>query len=288
MELRKTTYLLVAAFVAFAAWEAIQHVFLMELPMAVYHMVSLTIEFGLVLGIAVVAMGLVRRQAWLQAREHALQDTVVTALAQDLRPPLVRVLTDLHVLDRDPPRDFTDERREVLREATARAGILLGMIEDLVAMATEAGGPHPACTTLSPGELVEAVLGPYRLAARERDLALKVDLGRDAPAVCASADQVLRALSTLLANAVRSTPAGGEIAMRMAASEGEVVFSVTDTAPPVLDRRAALTEAASGPARVGLRYCQTVAEALGGSAWYEPTAGGNSFAFSLPARSDRR
>src|SRR4030042_353118 len=99
---RSATYLLAAAFVAFAIWELIQHVFLMDLPMAAYHLFSLTIEFGLVFVIALVAMRLVARGADTEARQHALHHTVVASLAQDVRPPLVSLLAELRLLERAP------------------------------------------------------------------------------------------------------------------------------------------------------------------------------------------
>ena len=89
MGTRPATYLLAAAFIAFAIWELIQHVFLMDLPMPAYHLISLTIEFGIVFVIALVAMRLVVRRADTEARQHALHHTVVASLAQDVRPPLV-------------------------------------------------------------------------------------------------------------------------------------------------------------------------------------------------------
>ncbi|HUU54779.1 MAG TPA: HAMP domain-containing sensor histidine kinase [Armatimonadota bacterium] len=284
MGTRPATYLLAAVFIAFAIWELIEHVLLMDLPMAAYHIISLTIEFGIVLGLALVAMRILRQRSQSAARQHALHDTVVAALAQDVRPPLVSLLTELRLMERAPPEGMSEQTRELLRQASARAGVLVGMIEDLVAMTEEAGVRPAACVNLTPSEIAREVLAPHRLLAKERDVTLKEDLSEGPAAVCAPADQLVQALSTLLGTAIRATPRGGEVRLTVHEDGGMIAFAVTDSAGPVLAHGASLSEAASGPDRVGLRYCQTVAEALGGSARYEPTETGNRYSFSLPAR----
>ena len=52
----------------------------------------------------------------------------------------------------------------------------------------------------------------------------------------------------------------------------------------VLHHTVQLFEVASGPARVELRYCQSIPEALGASARHEPTENGNRYTFSTPTR----
>lgn len=69
---------------------------------------------------------------------------------------------------------------------------------------------------------------------------------------------------------------------------GTITFEITDSADPILSHGAPLSEVGSGPARLELRYCQSVAEVLGGSARYEPTENGNRYSFSLPTRRQGR
>ncbi|HUU53987.1 MAG TPA: ATP-binding protein [Armatimonadota bacterium] len=284
MGTRPATYLLAAAFIAFAIWELIQHVFLMDLPMAAYHLISLTIEFGIVFFIALVAMRLVVRRADTEARQHALHHTVVASLAQDVRPPLVSLLAELRLLERAPPEGMSQGTRHLLRQASSRAGVLVGMIEDLVAMTAEAGDRPGECVSLSLGEIAREVVAPQRLLAEERGVHLAEELPESLPAVCGQADQLIQALSMLLGNAVSTTPPGGEVRIAVREDGGTITFEITDSAASILPHGAPLSEAASGPARVELRYCQSVAEALGGSARYEPTKNGNRYSFSLPAR----
>lgn len=286
MGARRTAYLLAAAFAAFAAWEAVQHVWLMELPVPTYHLVSLAIEFGLVVVIALAAMGLVRRQARAELRERAVRDTVVHTLADDLRPPLVSLAAELHSLERAPAEPMSEGTRELARQTAARASALLGMIEDLVALTERSGREAPALG-VSPRQLAETVVDSFRLRAEEKGIRLELETGESLPETCAAPDQVLHALSTLVGNAVDRTPRGGEVHMRTTVEGDRLLFSATDTGEPVMPQPAELIAAGEGPAGVGMRHCQSLAEALGGSARYEPTSGGNRFMISVPVRGHR-
>jgi signal transduction histidine kinase len=283
VETRQTGYLLAGAFAAFAIWEAVQHLWLMDLPMATYHLVALTAEFGLVVVIALVAMGLVRRQTREDLRQHALRDAVVTTLGRDLRPPLVSLLAELRLLERTPAEGMSAGTRSLAAETAARAGVLVEMVEDLVAMAEEAGrdtGP----AMLSVKELAEQTAEPYRTLAKEKGVRLAVELGDELPGSCAAPDQVMQVVSTLVANAVARTAAGGDVELRVSEESGRLIIAVSDTGKPLLGGPAEMTTAEEGAGRGRLRHCQSLAEALGGSARYEPLPEGNRFSFSVPAR----
>ena len=285
---RPATYLLATAFIAFAIWELIQHVFLMDLPMAAYHLISLTIEFGIVFVMALVAMRLVVRRADAEARQHALHHTVVASLAQDVRPPLVSLLARLRLLERAPPEGMGQGTRDLLRQTSSRAGVLVGMIEDLVAMTAEAGDRSGECVNLSLVEIAREVVAPHRLLAEEKGVHLVEELPEDLPAIWGQSDQLIRALSMLLGHAIGGTPPGGEVRIAVREDGGTITFEITDSADPILSHGAPLSEVGSGPARLELRYCQSVAEVLGGSARYEPTENGNRYSFSLPTRRQGR
>ena len=188
------------------------------------------------------------------------------------------------MLERAPPEGMSEGTRGLLRQASSRAGVLVGMIEDLVAMTTEAGDRSGECVSLSLSEIAREVVAPHRLLAEEKGVHLVEELPGSLPAVCGQADQLIQALSMLLGHTIGSTPPGGEVRIAVREDGGTITFEITDSAAPVLSQGAPLSEAASGPARVELRHCQSVAEALGGSARYEPTENGNRYAFSLPAR----
>jgi signal transduction histidine kinase len=284
MRPRTTTYLVCAVFVIFAAWQAINHTWLMDLPMAAYHTISLIVEVGLALVITVAALRVVAKHAQEQAQQHTMHDAVLTVLAQELRPPLVSLLAELRAVESHSAEEVGEATRDLLEQASARGGVLLEMIEGLVAMAEGVGEPAPGCTGLSPGEVVHRTVDAHRPAAAQADVTLRAEVADDLPRMCAAPEQMLKVLSALIENALRTTPGGGQVELRAVRDEEKAatVFSVTDSGPLLLDHSADVSDVASDAARGDLRYCKMLAEALGGSARYEPRSTGNAFVITLP------
>lgn len=285
---RRMTYLIMLVFVVFAAWEGAKHIWLMDIPMAASHLTSLAVEVGLTLVIAVVALRAVRRQAEQEAQRHALHDAVIGVMAQDLRPPLVSLLAEVRAIEGGASPAVSAELRELLGDVSARGGALLDMIEGLVAVVATSTGEPERCRSLSPGELAGEVVEAYQPLAQRRGLTLSASVSGDMPPACVTSDHMLRVLSILLSHVIGLTPPRGEVALQ--ASRGEeketILFSVTNTEQPLLDRAATLSEVADSAAKAELHYCEMAVEAMGGSAWYEPRPGGNAFLVKLPGLAD--
>jgi signal transduction histidine kinase len=282
------TYLIIVVFVVFALWEGAKHVWLMDIPMAAYHVTSLAVEVCLTLVIALVALRAVRRQAEQDAQRRALHDAVVGVLAQDLRPPLVSLLAEVKAVEAGERPAVGAELRDLLGDVAARGGVLLDMIEGLVAVVEGSAGEPKRCRSLSPGELAREAVEAHRPLAQQRGVTLSARVSDDIPPACTTSDHMLRVLSFLLSHVIGLTRPSGKVELQ--ASEGEekgtILFSVANTEQPLLDRAAALSEAADSAARPELRYCEMAVEAMGGSAWYEPRPGGNAFLVKLPGLTD--
>jgi signal transduction histidine kinase len=107
-------------------------------------------------------------------------------------------------------------------------------------------------------------------------------------------DELLqRMILNLLDNAVKYTPAGGEVSVQLAASNGDARLSVRDNGigipakdqPHVFDRFYRVDTARSramGGAGLGLSIARQIAEAHGGTVKVESTAGGSVFTIELP------
>ncbi len=288
IQARRMTYLIIVLFVVFALWEGAKHVWLMDIPMAAYHLTSLAVEVCLALVIALVALRAVRRQAEQDAQRRVLHDAVVGVLAQDLRPPLVSLLAEVRAVEAGERPSVGGELRKLLGDMAARGGALLDMIEGLVAVVDGRVGEPKHCRNLSPGELAREAAEAYRPLAQERGLTLSASAPEDMPPACTGSDHVLRVLSILLSHAIELTPSGGRVELQASQGEGKgtVVFCVTSTAEPVLGHTAALSEVANAATRAELRYCEMAVDAMGGSAWYEPRPGGNAFLVKLPGPAD--
>jgi signal transduction histidine kinase len=162
------------------------------------------------------------RPAPSAAREPAPRDK----LLHDLRSPLTVVRLYADLLDEQarqgqppPPSMVTNLRAEVeMMEGLLRPG------EGTPAARAAAAS---RCDLL---EIVQALSGTYRLAHQGR---LRITFESDASALPVAADplSVRRALRNVLDNAVKFTPAGGEVRVRAGQKGREAFVAVSDTGP---------------------------------------------------------
>ena len=109
-------------------------------------------------------------------------------------------------------------------------------------------------------------------------IALRVEAAPALPCVHADAERVLQVLANLVANALKYTEAGGEVAVRASPAGREVEFSVTDTGagipadhlPHLFDLYwHARQSARSRGSGYGLAIARGIVAAHGGRLWFE-------------------
>src|SRR5690606_3999247 len=130
----------------------------------------------------------------------------------------------------------------------------------------------------------------FREQAAARGLRLGLAAKTDR-AIDVDRDRLLQVLGNLLANAVRLTPEGGAIEVRVEDAGDRALFSVRDTGPgiapeelPNLFRRhwRGSTVRYRGTGR-GLAIAKGIVEAHGGRIWVESEPGeGATFSFTIP------
>jgi signal transduction histidine kinase len=115
-------------------------------------------------------------------------------------------------------------------------------------------------------------------------------------AIVADAERLREVMRILLDNAVRYSPGGGDVDVKLRASDGEVVIAVRDQGVGIpVDRRARLfqrfyrahagTQHDYGGTGLGLYVARTIVERHGGSIRFESEEGrGTTFTIRLPRR----
>jgi signal transduction histidine kinase len=125
---------------------------------------------------------------------------------------------------------ITDEQRDAQRTIRHSAKRLLGLIDDLLALSRAEVGrivvthaPIGVDTLVTEAlEDVRAMLGTKRLELTGHVEAALPDLRTDGP-------KLMQVLVNLLANAVKFTPEGGQIALRAFTAGDHVAFEVSDS-----------------------------------------------------------
>lgn len=217
-------------------------------------------------------------------------------VTHELRTPLAVLQSSVEAqLDGIRPRD--DRQLASLLEEIQRLGHL---VDDLHTLAlAEAGRIELHREPTAPAALVDDAVEAHAELARRNDVTLRTEIAPDLPELDVDPSRVRQVLDNLLSNAVRHTPAGGEVLVQVgvqapvtpapSGERGRVSFTVTDAGPGfppdqvehVFDRFARAGD--SRGSGLGLSIARDLVDAHGGTieARNHPTTGGASVTFSL-------
>jgi heavy metal sensor kinase len=212
--------------------------------------------------------------------------------SHELRTPLTAMKGQVEVaLSR--PREAA-AYREVLQAVNEEVDRLIRLVGSLLTLAKADAGQIPiACEAVNLGELITAAVEQVRPVARQRHLELRVEHGPDVT-LEADEDLLLQLLLNLLDNAVKYTPAGGQVTVGWNVDGRHIDLRIRDTGigiasehlPHVFDRFYRADKArsrAEGGAGLGLSICRWIAEAHGGSISVQSAPGkGTTFTVRLP------
>ncbi len=219
--------------------------------------------------------------AALEESQRAQRQLVADA-SHELRTPLTSLRTNIEVLARR--RDLPDEKREaLLRDLTGQLEEMSILVANLVELASE-HPPELETTETQLDVLAQEEVGrAQRLAPQLRFTAELHEC-----VVLGVPSRLERAIANLLDNAVKWSPPGGEIAVRVAGGEVTVRDhgpGIDDADLPfVFDRFYRSASARSMPGSgLGLAIVRQVAEEHGGTVTIErPEGGGTLVRLTLP------
>ncbi len=195
------------------------------------------------------------------------------AIAHDLRSPLTRLRARLEAAYLDVEAGKGDATQALAQALDDTDGVLKTFGAVLAIARLQAAGQAPDQTLFDPAELAADIAELYEPLCEDKEIDFQAQLERDL-SVRGNREFLAQALANILDNAVKYTPSGGAIMLRVRRrSSGEVEFSVTDTGPGVPDQDRArvverfvrLENSRSEPGSgLGLSLVAAVAEAHGG------------------------
>ncbi len=224
------------------------------------------------------------RMAEALETQEALRKKLITNLAHELRTPLGAMRGELEAM-MDGVLPLDRGQLESLHEETGRLQRMLEGIEDLAQAQASSLSLRRERFGLKP--FIEGILGRLALRARESGVTLRLDCPQDLEAY-ADPERLSQAVLNLLTNALKATPAGGTIEVRVFPQGAATVLQVADTGSgiaaeslPFLFER--FFRASEGGLGLGLAIVKELVEAHGGSIVAESTAGqGAVFTVTLP------
>jgi two-component system sensor histidine kinase BaeS len=234
------------------------------------------------------------RMAERLAADEEQRRRLFAGVAHELRTPLSVIQGTLEgMLDR--VLEPTPERIATLHSQTVLLARLVTDLRDL--SLAQAGQLRLNLQAVDAGPLVRETLEALSPLAEQRGVAVRSDVPLGLPRLDVDPDRLRQIVQNLVENAVRYTPAGGEIRVTMRAADPDAIrIAVSDTGVGVAEAdlphifrhfyRADQSRArTSGGTGLGLAMVKSLVEAHGGRVSVESAAGrGSTFTVTFPRR----
>jgi signal transduction histidine kinase len=217
----------------------------------------------------------------------------VRLVTHELRAPIAAIQSYLRlILDGYVP---PEREREIIGRAEIRAQEQLALISDLLELSRLQDGPASDKASMANlGDILRDVVQQFEGQASQKNQQLGVSISCGLPPVRVMADQFKSVWVNLISNALKYTPEGGTISVRLVCHDDDIVGEVTDTGIGIpaeaqehlfaeffrAQNAKAFTEQGTG---LGLAIVRQVIERSGGGISFTSQEGkGTTFRFTLP------
>ena len=232
-------------------------------------------------------------------RLRQIRTEFIDNLSHELRTPLTTVSLLAETLTREADSlgsGLPVRMRDRISKIEVETGHLVQMVSELLDLSRiESGGTLGLVDDLDLGHLARGSTERLRLFAERQGVTLALDIAPDLPLVRGDEARLGQVFINLLHNAVKFSPNGGDVTVRVRAEDGELVASVEDhgvgvpraAQPRIFERfykvdRARVRGEAGGTG-LGLSIARHIVEQHGGRIWIASTEGvGSTFSFAIP------
>lgn len=224
----------------------------------------------------------------------ALKDEFLSSISHELLTPLTSVKAAAHLLLARNAEAGDEVSTSLLRNIGRNAERVIGLIGDLLDMASLQSGSIPLTKRSFP--LVQALnnaLAAVKPQADRDGQPIELSLPSSLPDLSGDQRRLEQVLVNLLSNACQHTPKGTRIAVAAEERDSEFIISVSDSGPGIPAAEQALvfqkfysrtrTKRRKRGAGLGLAIAKAIVELHGGRIWVESQLGkGSTFYVALP------
>lgn len=236
---------------------------------------------------------LVKKNAELE-QLNQLKNQFLGMAAHDLRSPLGSIQGFSELLIQSRAKISAAEQDEFLRDIHALSQFMLRLVNDLLSVsAIEAGRLDLDLRPVELGALLQKNVARHRLLAARRQIEIALE-AQALPPLALDAGRIEQVLDNLIGNAVKFSPQGAAVRVRLRGGDGGVTLAVQDEGPGISAADAeklfkpfgrAKSKAAAGERStgLGLAIARRVVEGHRGRIWLESEEGRGSVFFCVVA-----
>ena len=255
-----------------------------ELLIRVSHQISL-----------IAARRIIIRQTEELQRTISGRDKLYSVIAHDLRSPIGSIKMVLNMLLLNlPASSIGKDMHEMLNMANRMTEEVFSLLDNLLKWTkSQIGRLNVVYQQFDLVPIIQGVIEIFSIAAELKNIRLRVEIP-DTLEVYADCDMMKTVIRNLISNAMKFTPEGGDITIRVRQDAQAAIVEASDSGCGISKENQAKlmkpsthfstfgtkNEEGSG---LGLLLCQDFATKNGGRLWFESEEGkGSTFSFSIP------
>ncbi len=160
-----------------------------------------------------------------------MKNNFVASVSHELRTPLTHIKGYLELLAADAFGPLTADQKNAVQITQRASGRLEGLIQNLILFSLASRGEMSLqLAAVDMKKLAEKVIEYSRSKAEDRNVVLNAEVSAEVARVQADEEKITWAILQLLDNAIKFTPAGGQVTLSVRPeSKTLVTVAVTDT-----------------------------------------------------------
>lgn len=224
-----------------------------------------------------------------------MKSNFISIVSHELKTPLTSIKGFVRLLDAGRVGPINEKQRHYLEIVLKQTESLTKLIEDLLDLSRiEAGIIEVRREKVDLRQVAAEVMAQLENLALEKGVAVRLEIPPGFPCVAGDPDRLGQVFTNLIHNALKFTPAGGEVRVEASAEGDQCLVRVADSGigispqdlPRIFDKfyqvDSSTTRQQSGTG-LGLSISRELVAAQGGRMWVESTKGqGTTFSFTLP------
>lgn len=239
------------------------------------------------------------RDITLEKEIEQMKDDFVHSITHDLRSPMTSIRGFLEFLIDGSAGEINEQQKEFLEIIDKSSNRLLSMINDILDVAKMESGSMPLdLTEADIFEVSQSVVNSLRSEAQRDNISLQVVKETDIKTINMDKNLIYRVITNLVSNALKFTPADGQVRVVLTDKEDKIQVSVEDTGEGMpeeyLDKifdKFEQVKGSKGKRRgtgLGLTIVKRVIESHNGKVWVESElTKGSKFIFWIPRGLDK-